>query len=54
MVYCIYYTMKTKEHFKQFLRKITKKHKLGDESKKMYKSLNVSWSIVKPIIKKWR
>ncbi|XP_059809494.1 activating transcription factor 7-interacting protein 1-like isoform X6 [Hypanus sabinus] len=48
------YTMKTKEHSKQLREKVIEKHKSGDGYKKISKSLNIPWSTVKSIIKKWK
>ncbi|XP_072127656.1 activating transcription factor 7-interacting protein 1-like isoform X7 [Mobula birostris] len=48
------YTMKTKEHSTQLREKVIEKHKSGDGYKKISKSLNIPWSTVKSIIKKWK
>ncbi|KAF7651086.1 hypothetical protein LDENG_00116390 [Lucifuga dentata] len=46
--------MKTKEHSKQLCEKVIEKHKSGEGYKKISKSVNIPWSSVKSIIKKWK
>ena len=47
------YTVKTKEHSKQLHEKVIEKHESGDGYKKISKSLNIPWSTIKSIIKKY-
>ena len=46
--------MKTKEQSKQLCEKVIEKYKLGDGYKNISKSVNIPWSSVKSIIKKWK
>ena len=46
--------MKTKEHSEQLREKVIEKYKSGEGYKKMSKALNIPWSSVKSIIKKWK
>ncbi|MBN3272993.1 TCB1 transposase, partial [Polyodon spathula] len=46
--------MKTKELSKQLQNKVVERHRSGEGYKKTSNALNISWSTVKSIIKKWK
>ena len=46
--------MKTKELSKQLRNKVVERHRSGEGYKKISKALNIPWSTVKSIIKKWK
>ena len=46
--------MKTKELSKQLRDKVVERHRSGEGYKKISKALNIPWSTVKSIIKKWK
>ena len=46
--------MKTKELSKQLWDKVVERHRSGEGYKKISKALNIPWSTVKSIIKKWK
>ena len=46
--------MSTKELSKDHLDKVVKRHRSGDGYKNISKALNIPWSRVKTIVKKWK
>src|SRR4029434_6551795 len=48
------YTMKTKEHSEQLREKLIEKYNAAEGYKKMSKALNIPWSSVQTILKKWK
>ncbi|MGH0123189.1 UNVERIFIED_CONTAM: hypothetical protein FKN15_013693 [Acipenser sinensis] len=46
--------MKTKEFSKQLRDKVVERHRSGEGYTKISKALNIHWSTVKSIIKKWK
>ena len=46
--------MKTKEHSEQLREEVIEKYKSGEGYKKMSKALNIPWSSVQTILKKWK
>ena len=47
-------TMSTKELSKNLWYKVVERHRSGDRQENILKALNIPWSTVKPIIKKWK
>ena len=47
-------TMSTKELSKDLRDKVVERHRSGDGYKNILKALNIPWSTVKTIIKKWK
>ena len=46
--------MSAKEFSKDLCDKVVERHRAGDGYKKISKALNIPWSTVKTMIKKWK